>query len=107
MFGRVPKSVAADRGFASPKNEKALRKKGIANLSLPRRGKITEERRYYQAMPWFKKLQRWRAGEEAQISYLKRKYGISRSLSRGLNGTKTWVGLGILAHNLRKMASLI
>jgi hypothetical protein len=57
-------------------------------------------------MPRFKKLQRWRAGEEAQISYLKRKHGIGRSLSRRLNGTKTWVGLGIRAYNLRQIACL-
>jgi IS5 family transposase len=106
MFGKAPKSVATDRGFASPKNEKELRKRGVADISLPRRGKIDDMRRYYQAMPWFRKLQRWRAGEEAQISYLKRKFGISRSLSRGLNGTKTWVGLGILAYNMRQIARL-
>ncbi len=83
-----------------------VRKKGVANISLPRRGKITDRRRDYQAMPWFKKLQRWRAGEKAQIGYLKRKYGIGRSLSRGLRGTKAWVGLGILAYNLRQIARL-
>jgi hypothetical protein len=57
-------------------------------------------------MPSFRKLQRWRAGEEAQISYLKRKFGIGRSLSRDINGMKTWVGLGILAYNLRQIARL-
>jgi IS5 family transposase len=106
MFGRAPTSVATDRGFASPKNEAALRKKGVEKVSLPRRGWITYERRDYQSQSWFKYLQRWRAGEEAQISYLKRKYGIGRSLSRGIKGTKTWVGLGILAYNLRQIARL-
>jgi hypothetical protein len=106
MFGRVPKSIAADQGFSSPKNEKSLRKRRIANVSLPFTGKISDECRYYQAMPWFKKLQHWRAGEEAQISYLKRKFGIGRCLSRGLAGTKTCVGLWILAYNLRQIARL-
>jgi IS5 family transposase len=112
MFGRAPISVATDRGFASPKNEAALREREVEKISLPRKGWITYERRDYQSQSWFKYLQRWRAGEEgrageeAQISYLKRKYGIGRSLSRGIKGTKTWVGLGILAYNLRQIARL-
>ncbi len=106
MFGRAPTSVAADRGFASPKNEAALRTRKVEKISLPRRGWLNYERRDYPSQPWFKYLQRWRAGEEAQISLLKRRYGLGRSLSRGIDGTKTWVGLGILAHNLRRIASL-
>ena len=106
MFGRPPTSVATDRGFGSPKNEAALRSRGVEKISLPRKGWITYERRDYQSQFWFRYLQRWRAGEEAQISYLKRKYGIGRSLSRGIKGTKTWVGLGILAYNLRQIARL-
>jgi hypothetical protein len=102
----APTSVAGDRGFASPKNEAALRSRGVEKISLPRRGWITYERRDYQSQSWFRYLQRWRAGEEAQISYLKRKFGIDRSLSRGINGTKTWVGLGIFAHNLKQIARL-
>jgi IS5 family transposase len=106
MFGRAPISVATDRGFASPTNEAALRKREVEKISLPRRGWLTYERRDYQSQFWFKYLQRWRAGEEAQISLLKRRYGLGRSLSRGINGTKTWVGLGILAYNLRQIARL-
>jgi IS5 family transposase len=106
MFGRAPISVATDRGFASPKNEAALRTKGVEKISLPRRGWINYERRDFQSQFWFKYLQRWRAGGEALISHIKRKYGIGRSLSRGINGTKTWVGLGILAYNLRQIARL-
>ena len=106
MFGRALTSVATDRGFASPKNEAALRTRKVEKISLPRKGWLNYERREYQSQFWFKYLQRWRAGGEALISYLKRKYRIGRSLSRGTDGTKTWVGLGILAHNLKRIASL-
>ena len=102
----APTSVATDRGFGSPKNEAALRQRGVEKISLPRRGWITYERRDYQSQFWFKYLQRWRAGEEAQISLLKRQFGLDRSLSRGKEGTKTWVGLGIFAHNLWQIARL-
>lgn len=105
-FGRPPVSVATDRGFSSGPNEVALYKRGVEKCSLPRKGTLTPFRHEVQSQFWFKYLQRWRAGEEAQISLLKRKYGLGRSLSRGARGTGSWVGLGILAHNLRRMASL-
>jgi IS5 family transposase len=105
-FDRPPRSVATDRGFADSDNEAALLGRGVKQCSLPRRGKLTKARREYQSQSWFKRLQRWRAGEEAQISLLKRKYGLGRSLSRGAKGTGAWVGMGILAHNLWRISSL-
>lgn len=105
-FGRPPRSVATDRGFASSTNEAALLERGVKESSLPRRGKLTKSRKKFQSQPWFKRLQRWRAGEEALISLLKRRYGLDRSLSRGARGTASWIGLGILAHNLWRVASL-
>jgi IS5 family transposase len=106
IFGRPPTSVATDRGFASLTNEAALLERGVKKVSLPRRGKLTKSRKKFQSQPWFKRLQRWRAGEEAQISLLKRRYGLDRSLSRGARGTSSWVGFGVLAHNLWRVASL-
>jgi IS5 family transposase len=105
-FGRPPGSVAADRGFASASNETALLERGVKKCSLPRRGKLTKSRQEFQSQPWFRRLQRWRAGEEAQISLLKRRYGLGRSLSRGARGTASWIGFGILAHNLWRVAIL-
>ena len=103
MFGRAPTRVATDRGFASPTNEAALRRREVEKISLPRRGWLTYERRDFQSQYWFKRLQRWKAGGEALISLLKRKYGLGLSLS---HGTKSWFGLGVLAHNLWRVASL-
>jgi hypothetical protein len=56
---------------------------------------------------WTLSIQRWRAGGEATISVLKRKYGLRRSRLRHANETKTRVGFGILTYNLRKLAALI
>lgn len=106
-FGRPPRAVAGDRGFGSAENERILKEKGVKQCSLPRKGKISKSRKEYQSRSGFKRLQRWRAGGEATISVLKRKYGLRRSLLRWANGTKTWVGFGILTYNLRKIASLI
>ena len=105
-FGSVPRAVATDRGFSSRQNEKALEELGVGRISTPTRGKKTKKRTEHESQAWFKDLQRFRAGGEAKISLLKRRYGLSRSRFRGYVGTKTWVGLGIMAHNLRKAAQV-
>jgi len=49
---------------------------------------------------------RFRAGIEARISLLKRKFGLKRSLMRGSPGVNIWVGQGIFAHNLWQAARI-
>ncbi|POB10098.1 hypothetical protein CO251_11470 [Sulfobacillus sp. hq2] len=46
----------------------------------------------------------WRAGGEATMSRLKRKYGLRRSRYRGYDAEATGIGLGIFAHNVRRWA---
>ncbi len=107
VCGRVPWGVATDRGFGSKANEDLCIEKGVKRISLPKKGRLSSRQKAIEKQSWFKRLQRWRAGGEATISVLKRKYGLGRSLSRGYQGTKTWVGNGIFAYNLRKLASMI
>lgn len=104
--GRVPRAVATDRGMASAANERALRDMGVARCSLPKTGKKTPAEQAKEAAPWFRRLQRFRAGGEGRISLLKRKYGWRRSLLRGLSGVESWVGWGAIAHNLTRYARL-
>lgn len=104
LFGSLPHAVAADRGFASKENEDRLAKMGIRHVSIPKRGKKGKKRTEYERQPWFQNLQRFRAGREAKISLLKRKYGLARSRFRGHAGSTAWAGMGIMAHNLRKAA---
>jgi transposase, IS5 family len=104
--GRVPKEVATDRGMARPTNEKALLKLGVERCSLPKTGSKTAAEREKERSRWFRRLQRFRAGGEGRISLLKRKYGWRRSRLRGLDGVKTWVGWGAIAHNLAKYGQM-
>jgi IS5 family transposase len=106
-FGRPPRAVATDRGFGSYDNEITLHEMGVKRCSLPRKGRLSRSRKKHQFQSWFKRLQRWRAGGEATISVLKRKYGLKRSRFRGASGTKTWVGLGVLTYNLRRIAAMM
>jgi len=105
-LGRVPRSLATDRGFGSSTNECMCAKLGIKRISIPRKGKLSKRRRNYQKQSWFRRLQRFRAGGEATISLLKRKYGLRRTRLRGHSGAKIWVGWSVLTHNLRRLSVL-
>jgi len=90
IFGRAPRDIATDRGFGSADNEGLHQEAGVKRISLPRKGKLIAQRRECQRQPWFKRLQCWRAGFEATIGLLKRKYGLRRSLFKGTEGTQAW-----------------
>ena len=107
LFRKKLKAVAGDRGFYSQPNEDWLKDNGVRRVSIPKRGKVREDQRRYQKQSWFKRLQRFRAGIEARISLLKRKFGLKRSLMRGSPGVNIWVGQGILAHNLWQAARIM
>ena len=107
LFRKRLKAVAADRGFYSRQNEQWLQWAGVTQVSIPARGKVSRDRHYHQHQSWFKRLQRFRAGIEAKISLLDRKFGLKRSLMRGSGGTDIWVGQGILAHNLWQAARIL
>lgn len=98
------KEVATDRGFTSQDNERELMIRDVVNISLPCRGKTSKTRQEVERQSWFRRLQRWRAGQEATIGLLKSRYGLARSRSRWLPGTKSWVGFGVLAYNLRRLS---
>jgi len=100
LLGRVPELVAADAGFYSQANEKALEEKGVKRVSIPNRNTKSAARRTHQKQRWFKNGQRWRTGCEGRISVLKRRHGLRRCLYRGADGMKRWVGMGVIADNL-------
>ena len=106
IFGRSPKEIAGDRGCYNKEHENLLHRLGVKHVSIPARGNRDPTCKEKEHTFWFKQLQRWRAGSEALISLLKRKFGLSRSLFRGTPGTATWVGYTVFAYNLWEMAKL-
>ena len=107
LFGKRLKAVAADRNFYSKANETWLRRGGVKQVGIPVRGKAGKERLKEQRQPWFRRLQRFRAGLEGRISLLKRAFGLDRSLMRGNRGAEIWVGQGIFAYNLWQAARIM
>jgi len=98
-YGKAPRQMAADGGYASTENlreAKALKVKDVAFHK--KRGLKVEE---MVKSPWvYRKLRNFRAGIEAGISCLKRAYGLSRCTWKGLAHFKAYVWSSVVAHNL-------
>lgn len=104
--GRPPRAVTADRGYGEQRVEDDLHAIGVRHVVLPRKGKPNAARREIQNRRAFKKMIRWRTGCEGRITCAKRDFGLARTRQDGINGTRTWCGHGIFAHNLVKIAGL-
>jgi IS5 family transposase len=103
-FGRAPRLLAADRGMASAENERLAKEAGVKEVALPHVGKAPPDRRAKERGPRFKRGYRFRAGIEGRIHALRRDYELKRCRYHGERGMGRWVGWGILAHNLAKVA---
>lgn len=102
--GRAPQAITADRGFGLSEVEDDLKHKGVRTVAIPRRGRVEPERKQVEDATHFHRLVRWRTGSEGRISALKRGFGGRRTRFKGEQGAKTWLGFGVLAHNLKKVA---
>ncbi len=104
QFGRAPRLLAGDRGIASAANEQLAREAGVKNVALPHVGKAPPERQVQEKGRRFRDGYRFRAGIEGRIHALKRDRGLKRSRYHGESGFGRWLGWGIVAHNLTKIA---
>ncbi|WP_422923133.1 ISNCY family transposase [Singulisphaera sp. PoT] len=104
MFARAPDLLAADRGMSSAGNQRLARDRGVKHVALPHVGKSPPGRRALEKERWFRRGYRFRAGIEGRIHALKRDFGLRRCRYRGEDGMGRWVGWGIVAHNLSKVA---
>jgi transposase, IS5 family len=103
-FGKAPELLTADRGVASPENERLAKEAGVKRVVIPHAGKAPPERRAQERERWFRRGYRFRAGIEGRISVLKRRYGLGRCPEHGADGLGRWVGWGIMTANLVQIA---
>jgi IS5 family transposase len=103
-FGRAPRLLTADRGMASAENERLAKEAGVKEVAPPHVGKAPPERRAREEGRRFRRGYRFRAGIEGRIHVLRRDYKLKRSRYHGERGMGRWVGWGILAHNLARVA---
>ncbi len=104
LFEHPPNLVAGDRGVHSAETEERLTAAGVKRVAIPASGKLSEERRALEHTRTWRRGYRWRAGIEGRIASLRRDFGWRKSAYHGQDGMERWLGLGIIASNLRRIA---
>ena len=105
LYGRVPRQVAADGGFASRDNLEWGKERGIKDIAFAKR-KGLSVLEMVKSHWIYKKLRNFRAGIEGNISTLKRAFGLSRCHWSGWAGFRQYVLSSVVSYNLLVMARL-
>jgi transposase, IS5 family len=103
LFGRMPRQVSADGGFASKENLDFAKSHQVKDaVFAKKRGlSVTDMAK----SNWiYKKLRNFRAGIEAGISTLKRAFGLDRCTWSSWEGFKRYVWSSIVSYNLLVIA---
>jgi IS5 family transposase len=105
IFGKVPLQTAADGGFASLDNLNRAKQMGVKDVSFSKkRGLSVLE--MVKSLWVYKKLKNFRAGIEANISRLKRAFGLTRCTWSEWTGFKQYVWSAVVSYNLAVLANL-
>jgi len=105
IYGRAPRQVAADGGFASQDNVRVGKGLGITDIAFAKRKGISILEMVKST--WvYKKLRNFRAGIEANISVLKRAFGLFRCTWTGWHGFVRCVRSAVVAYNLLLLGRL-
>src|SRR6266567_697974 len=104
VFVHPPNLVAGDRGIHSAETEGQLKAAGVKRVAIPAWGKLSEERHALERTRSWKRGYRWRAGIEGRIASLRRDFGWRTCGYHGQDGMERWLGLGVIASNLRRIA---
>jgi IS5 family transposase len=104
LFGAYPDTVAADKGYYEDMATIQSIGKKIELVSIAKKGKRSEAESARETDPEFRFAQRFRAGIEGTISYLKRILGLFRCFSKGWDHFVSTVGATIFTHNLLILA---
>ena len=103
LFGVNPSCLTADKGYFEQGTVDALEQE-IETVSIAKKGKRTRAQTEREHDPVFRHAQRFRAGVEGTISYLKRVLGLSRCFAKGWTHYQATVGASIFTHNLLILA---
>ena len=105
LYGQPPRQAAADGSYASQDNLRQAKARACATWRSTRRAGCRIEDMVRSR--WvYRKLRNFRAGIEADISCLKRAYGLARCTWRGLGHFRAYVWSAVVAYNLALFARL-
>ena len=105
LYGQPPRQAAADGSYASRENLRQAKARGVRDMAFHKKGGLSIEDMVRSR--WvYRKLRNFRAGIEADISCLKRAYGLARCTWRGLGRFRAYVWSSVVAYNLALLARL-
>ena len=103
--GQPPRQIAGDGGYASTANVTQAKALGVSDVAFHKKGHLGIEAMVKSR--WvYRKLRNFRAGIEANISCLKRAFGLARCTWRGLAHFTSYVWSSVVAYNLALCARL-
>jgi IS5 family transposase len=104
-YGRMPRQVSADGGFASKDNLTHAKEHGVKDAVFAKKRGLSVLAMAKSA--WvYKTLRNFRAGIEAGISTLKRAFGLDRCTWKGWEGFGRYVRSSIVSYNLLALARI-
>lgn len=104
--GTPPQQTATDGGYASLDNLEQAKALGVQDVAFHKKRNLTIESMVKSR--WvYRKLRNFRAGIEANISCLKRAFGLARCTWRGLPHFEAYVWSSVVAYNLALFARLV
>jgi IS5 family transposase len=104
-FSKIPRQVSADGGFASKDNLNDAKELGVRDAAFAKKRGLSVIDMAKSS--WvYKKLRNFRAGIEANISTLKRAFGLDRCTWKGWEGFRRYVWSSIFAYNLQVIARI-
>lgn len=106
IYGRVPAQTAADGGFASRDNLRLAQGQGVRDVMFAKkRGLRVLD--MVKSLWVYKKLRNFRAGIEANISRLKRAFGLDRCNWQGWPGFRQYVWSAVVSYNVLVLGMLL
>jgi IS5 family transposase len=101
----MPRKVSADGGFASKDNLAFAKENHVKDAVFSKRRGLSVLD--MAKSNWvYKQLKNFRAGIEANISALKRRFGLSRCTWRGWRGFRRYVWSNVVSYNLLVLARI-
>lgn len=104
LFGRYPDELAGDKGYYESMAAIDRLQKKVPMVSIAKKGRRTQQESEREHDPLFRLAQRFRAGVEGTIAFLKRMLRLARCFNKGWEHFVSTIGQTIFAHNLLVLA---
>jgi len=95
-------SWSFDKGYWSKSNFEAFKNDDVKQLVMPKKGKPNKIEKARESNAKFKKLRNKHSAVESNINELEHS-GLHRCRDKGFGGFKRYVGMGVIAHNLKRI----